>query len=334
MSFDLRLSQNWEEQNYLVAKNLGFEDTQVQLSLYNGVGHAILDILYGLKEFWPMKKSLIVITDGDPYLLLCLRTFVREGYEITQLKSREILNVPEWISKLKSDVLAVIYSGDHAFTGELLMTQELSEKLSVKKICSIEIQHALHAYSKRTLFPWHVQIQHFFPDLAVAVNGARVRLFQHTAALLNWSRRDLITEIQHWQSTKKEDASIVKKFEAFFSTENQWGVKTYFEPQIENRLWDRAVLIVTNLGGDHFIHKLAEKLNIKLEKAGFSDFIETAHFCRWKVINEFTWWGREELKTDVFQSLIAISTDILAKEDFYNLFVQVLSACHKESELL
>jgi hypothetical protein len=334
MSFDLRLAHSWEDQGRFVKGILGIADASTQVGLYHGIGHAILDILYGMKEFWPLKKSLVVVTDGDPYLSSCLRCFIRETYNIIQLNSFDIGNVTEWVSSLKTDVLAVIYSGDHAFTGELLLPQELSERLSAKKICSIEIQHSLHAYSKRPVYPWHVQIQHFFPDLAVAIQGARVRMFQHSAPLLDWSYRNLEHELQNWKEVQKEDAEIVKRFEKQFNVKNKWDVQVYFNGQQEKRLWDRSILIAKNLGGDHLIHRIAEKLNIKLNGAGFSDLLETAHFCRWKAAKEFHWWGQGITGMEDFQSLIAISTNILVRENFFNTFTEVLSTCHQESKLL
>jgi hypothetical protein len=333
MTIDLRLAQNWEDQSRFVKEILGVSDSNTQVGLYHGVGHAILDTLYGMKEFWPLKKSLIVVSDGDPYLLSCLKTFVRESYDIKQVSSNEIGNTTEWVNGLKADVLAVIYSGDHAFSGELLLPQELSERLSAKKIYSIEIQHSLHAYSKRLVFPWHVQVQHFFPDLAVVLQGSRIRKFQHTANLLDWSHRNLDQEFKAWYAVHKENENVVKKFEAHFGN-NKWGVATYFDAKFDNRLWDRSLIFVKNIGGDHLINRLAERLNIKLPKPGFSDLLETTHFCRWNVASEFNWWGIRVSTLEEFQSLIAISTNILEKDDFFNSFIQVLSACHQETELL
>jgi hypothetical protein len=334
MTFDLRVAHNWEDHCRFVKGILGVTEPNVQVGLYHGVGHAILDILYGMKEFWPLKKALIVVTDGDPYLHSCIRQFVRESYVITQVNSFDIGNITEWVAGLKADVLAVIYSGDHAFTGELLLPQELSERLSAKKICSVEIQHSLHAYTKKPVFPWHVQIQHFFPDLAVAMQGSRVRMFQHSAPFLDWSHRNLESEIQNWRISQKEDAETIRKFEAQFFNENKWAIRNYFAATNDKRLWDRSILITKGLGGDHLIHRLAEKLNIDLKSAGFSDFLETTHFCRWKAANEWGWWGRGVAVTEDFQSIIAITTNILERKDFLNTFIEVVSACHQESELL
>lgn len=337
MAYDLRLEQDWEEQSRFVKALLGINEPQVQVGLYHGIGHALIDLLYGVKEFWPLKKTLVVISDGDPYLQSCLRTFVRESYQIIQKNSWEIGNITEWVNSLKADVLAVVFSSDHAFTGEILLAQELSERLSAKRIYSIEIQHTLHAYAKKPLFPWHIQVQHFFPDLAVAAQGLRVRLFQHSAQLIEWSHRDLEQELKKWRNHRKENQDAVNKFEAHFNgvnRENRWHVHTYFDANYELRLWDRSVLQLHNVGGDHFIHKLAEKLNISLTSPGFADFLETTHFCRWKVVKGFAWWGKTDLAPDDFRSLVAISTHILERPDFFNQFTEVLSTCHKEVELL
>jgi hypothetical protein len=337
MTFDLRLSQDWEDQSRYVKSLLGISEAQAQVGLYHGIGHALLDLLYGIKEFWPLKKTLVVVGDGDPYLLSCLRTFVRESYQVIRKNSWELGNIAEWVNELKSDVLAVVYSSDHAFTGEVLLVQELSERLAAKKIYSIEIQHTLHAYSKKTVFPWHIQVQHFFPDLAVVIQGARIRLFQHSAPLIEWYHRDLGQELNKWRDLHKENRESVKKFEAHFNgvnQENSWNIRTYFDVSHDFRLWDRSIIFIDDVGGDHFIHRLAEKLNMTISYPGFSEFLETTHLCRWRVAKEYNWWGKEDLTPDDLRSLVAISVHILEQPNFFNQFTEVLSACHKDVELL
>lgn len=334
MTFDLRLANSWEDQNQFTRNVLGVTDPTVHVGLYHGVGHALLDILYGLKEFWPLKKTIVVVTNGDPYLLSCLRSFVRDGFTIQKVNSTELIDTQTWVNQLKTDTLAVVYSADHAFTGEILVDASLAEKLSQKKIYSLEIQHSIHAYQKKTVFPWNIQVQNYFPDLSVVMQGQRVKMFQHSAQLLDWSHRSLEVEFNKWKAQHLENPDLVLNFEEKVQLLSPVKVFSYFKKDHKSRLWDRAVVKIPSVSGDYFIQKLAQNLGVGLDVPGFELNIETSHLCRWKAFEEFEWWGPSDIQPQELQSLIVIASPFLKSEQFLDRFSEVISACQRDCQII
>ncbi len=329
MTYDLRIDSSWETQNKILKEKLQIEHPQVQIGAYYGVGHALIDIFYGVKEFWPIRKHVIVIVDGSPYLIPALRTFTRDNFVVDRISSQNNDITKEIVEKIKADTLAIIYCSDHIFTGEVWTNSELSKISLQKKIPLIEVNNYSHYYFKQSEYnPFLLSINNYQPDLAIVVAGHRVKYHQHSAALMEWSV--INTKMNSILNSPKQNQELVVHFEEQVRTNltlKSKKISLFFDSKNLNRLWDRSIVNLDSIGGDYFINELAKKLGIDLNQPGYEARLETSHLCRWNTLDNFDWWGYKINNSDELKSLISISAEILGDPHFFKEFVEMINSC-------
>lgn len=308
MQIELREVDSWNRLNDRLKQQLLPNESKVSCQAYRGVGHAIFDLAQGLKNFLPHKRTLVVMRGGDPYVELLLPEFYREGFQIQFFLPEELQNLESWYGGLNKDALAVVASSDHAFTGEILLPEGLSEFLAQKRLPLIEINHSLHFVRPIEPTPFQAIISQFSNQRAVGLLGARFRVFPQSAQMMEWDNEVFLKGLEKRGSENRE---LILQFESTLPL----PLSPYFFEENGGRLYDRSLFLVDPMSGTQFLNLLVKELG---DHAGLliSKDYDTTHACRPGGLHTLEWWGREKLDDKVSISLVALSLELIQFPNF------------------
>jgi hypothetical protein len=317
---------SWNESQGYWRRILGVSDNRIRCFPYLGLGHALTDILYGLKEFWPTRRSLGVSFSGSPYLRESVEPFRREGYSVAELPDPRKMKAENWIGAHSKDTLVSIVVRDHGFTGEIITSEDHLAQLSERKLPFIEIQHGW-AWSRSQLpGPFGIQIRVIDCQKVLVLFGARVRVHSHSARLMDWSGLDWSAEMKQCRTANCEEFDFIRKFEEQLS-HLQPLIRNYHTPNSE-RLYDRSVMIMPEVSGDFFLVQLLQNLQLpSLAPSGFETRGETTNLARWQGVFPWSWWGDPMLTELEQRSMVILSASFLKQQVNADILNQVYLEC-------
>jgi len=315
MAYTVEKFNSWLDQQNYWRQQLKITEGPFRCFQYHGLGHALVDLLYGLKFFWPTKKNLIVMPWGSPLVMPSVQGFAKDGHSvIRKLPGIELGEPPK-------DLLAAVFVRDHCFTGEILTTDDEIKFLNEKRISHIELQHAWGWSRAQAPLPFGAQIRIIDAQRVLVVVGHRFRFMNHSAHLMDWSGLGWENEIKQCQQISVEDENFVKEWESRIPLE-QPGVRLY---EFKHRLLDRLCLEVQGVHGHYFLEKLLRKEN--LERPGFESRCETTNLARWEGTFPWEWWGEALLSEEKQRSLIVLSVAWLKQHMTFEQFNKIYLEC-------
>jgi len=322
MAYTVEKFNTWLDQQNHWRQLLGVTESQFRCFPYHGLGHALTDLLFGLKFFWPTKRNLVVMPWGSPLLMPSVQGFVKEGHTLI----RKLPGIA--FTELSKDLLVAVLVRDHCFSGEILTTDEDLKYLNEKKIPHIEIQHGW-GWSSRSQPPlsFGAQIRVIDAQRAIVVVGSRFRFMNHSANLMDWSGLEWVHEIQNCKRNSVEDQSFVEEWETRISRD-QLGIRCYSSKQ---RLFDRLCLEVQGVHGLYFLeHFLKSTKENSLREPGFETRCETTNLARWEGSFHWEWWGETSLSEEEQRSLIIVSVTGIKNKINFEKFNKIYLDCLSE----
>ncbi len=308
MSFTFEKFNSWSASQNYWRKELGINDNKIRCYPYYGLGHALVDLLQGLKHFWPTRKSVLVMPWGSPYLTESVQSFATEGYQVhtlSPLSKRTISSLEEAITK---ELMVTLLVRDHGVTGELELTEEELKVLNDKRISHIEIQHHW-AWSKQSSVPhpFGAQIRIIDAQKVLVVLGPRFRMSPSSAQLMDWTELDWGPSLHEAKEQGRENKELIQKLEVELSLYSQHF--KVFDFKNAKRLYNRLVFEVRGVDGSYFIEKLLAQLKLETLKApGFESRCETTNLSRWDGIYPcWPWWGDARLTEAEQRSTVILS---------------------------
>ncbi|MEY4617575.1 MAG: hypothetical protein RJB66_2535 [Pseudomonadota bacterium] len=336
MAFNLQSFNSWNETQSRCRYLLGIGDESIRCFPYQGVGHALIDILYGLKELWPTRKSIALSAYGSAVLKESVQGLVLSGVPQVVLESPQQENIDEWLNGLPKDLFAAVFVRDHSLTGEILTNDEELLKLNEKRIPHVEIQNGWAWSRAKNPQPFGIQIRVIDASKAVAVLGSRIRLNNHSANLMNWSdfewEKPILESTVHHREAKDAIISFEQNIRNLHS-----GVRVYpFDAR--PRLFDRSLLVLDGVNGDFYLHELLKNLEAPpLRTSGFEFRCETTNLSRWNGPYSWPWWGKNVLSENEQRSLIVLSNSFikqhLSSEKVNKVYLECLSRVQKKWEI-
>ncbi|HEX4923916.1 MAG TPA: hypothetical protein VFV50_07515 [Bdellovibrionales bacterium] len=275
--------------------------------IHPSLSFAINEVTRGLARLFPHRRSISMIQGCGPYFDPLMSYFSAEGYSLQTLPFSSLQST-DWIETLKKDTLFVLLSADDPLTGQLFETEAIQNLLEQKKIFSIVVSHAVHAYRPQwPSAPYKVHVLSGGSRFALSVLGERALKIE---ALLfgpaDWAA-GLGQELDSFFEVKTEDRELVLRFEA-----SGWGGSTPFFAREAKRVYDRAAIFWGDMDGEAMIHELAAALQIPLLVPGQESQLETASLCRWKGLKTLNWLTEQGVASEVSRGLVLISKNLLS----------------------
>lgn len=317
---------SWGDTQAQLRQLLKIDDQRVRCLPYRGIGHALTDILYGLKEFWPTRRNLVVSPWGSPFAKESLRSFLRDAYKVTFIDYPRIKTTAEWTSEAAFDTLLALLVRDHCMTGEVQTLDEELQQLNQLRIPHIEIQFGW-AWARANLpLPFGIQLRVIDAEKVIAVVGARAKFMSHSADLMDWSELNWEIDIKKNEEQAIEDQAWVESFEAEI-TRRVPKIQRYLKTG-GSRLYDRSVLLLEEMTGDFFLQQLLTDLGEPpLLNPGFERRCETTNLARWQGPYPWTWWGQKSLSEPEQRGLIMLSAAFGQKQLTIERFEDVYLKC-------
>lgn len=218
MAFMSEVFNSWETTGLELNTLLNFEPQSFRCRPYYGLGHALSDLMGGLKTFWPVKKTIYSAPWGGPYLNELMNSMAQQGYHWQKLKGMGEADgsgilTPASFQNLAQDLLAVVYFRDHALTGSLLADHHCASFLNDKRILHIEIMFGWADSMERPPLPFGAQIRVLNSQKAIVVLGHRFRMAWGSAKVMDWSGFEPEAELRHYQNSHPVDRQLIEAFE-------------------------------------------------------------------------------------------------------------------------
>lgn len=313
MAYLVENFNSWNQTQAQFRELLAINDEKIRCLPYHGLGHALTDLLYGLKEFWPTRKNIAFSSSGSPLIKEAIQGFVREGSTILNLAPPRTNTVEEWLNALPKDLLTVVLVRDHCLTGQILARDEEFIKLNEKRIPYLEVQYGWGFSHSQPPLPFGAQIKVIDAEKAVVVLGHRFRMVAHSANLMNWTSLRWEQDIKEAKTQSRESVEWISDFERNLEI-LQPSIKSFFTLN-SSRLFDRSVLTLENINGDFFLDELLKHLGQPpLAAAGFETRCESANLSRWMGAMPWSWWGGKSLSEAEQRSLVILSASFLKEQ--------------------
>lgn len=279
--------EEWDIVNSQLQKEL---KSSSQVRSYVNPYLATHDLLVSLAQLYAHKRSVAWVTGVSPLLENSQPHFVRESYQIQNLKIDELLNAPDQgqsaIEKLNKDTLFIVYFRNHALTGEIFPYEKIEEWATARKIIFILISHEHDPQFK--IGPTSMGLQVIAPDLSLVFLPERSKLnsalgpYQNIAWNPSWSALfrsesiDMESQVKSWEQSLKQ---------------SKW---TY----LVARNWNRSLLVFDGIHSEFVVEKLKERGFSKVRS--YSDCVSNSP----KSIRK---WIQPEISDDVLRGLIVLS---------------------------
>lgn len=281
MRIDWPVIDAWEKLSEQYRSFLPFQDSAVNVQIYNGYQHALWEITHALAELFSHKQTIAVPALGEPAIERIAVAFSAKGYNVISL-TREQIAEPSWLDAAQSELLFVVLPQDDAVTGELYDYTKLNEALKDKRIFRIQLSHAKHrfeAINRPALFESH--ILSLTPDRALFVAGERHRIQPPITRLLPWPADESTLAQESMRVFSESEITQMKKDVQAFEGSLPEGFHSYFNKK-ENRLYDRALFWHPEIDGLSLIDELASQSGVQMQAPGQNTQFETTSTCRWQ----------------------------------------------------
>lgn len=307
------LSENfnsWQDKQTQCRRWLGITDESSRCLPYHGLGHALVDILYSLREFWPNRKTLLTTSSGSPLIRESVQGLVLSGCALRNFDPLSITDLEHWFSELPKDILAVVAVRDHCMTGQVLVSDDYFSLLNSKRIPHIEIQNGWAWSRANPPLPFGIQIRIIDASKAIVVLGSRLRLLGHSAHVEDWSELDWDDAITSVYKQSREDREFIETFEVELGQINP-ELKSYFVSPLP-RLFDRTFIVLPQVHGEFFLQRVLEIKGLpSLAPPGYENRCETTNLARWKGHHPWNWWGANPLTEAEQRNSVVLSTSFL-----------------------
>ncbi len=302
MKVDITPFEAWESLN-LAVQDLLQTSPETSLRCYQGAAAACFELALSTAQFYSHKRSVAIQAGGTPHFQSILPYLYKEGYDVQM--APENLDAKAWVESLKKDTCFVLFSEDHAITGEMSDNQELEKLLNEKKIFCFKVSHHAHLFRPSEILPYSARICAFDPKTAVALIGNKLKAPPLISGYLNWEPEIFLQTIQKMKSTQFEDRALVEKLEKNLPA----GFQVFFPHA--HRTWDRAVIYSEAAAGESLQQYVAGALGLKIDRPGFETGIETTHLCRWGGVKNYDDWWKPRPAESILRGLLLLGTQVL-----------------------
>ncbi len=319
MRLDLEHFETLEKQTAQVRETLHLP-SEMRLDLALDSTHALNDLLRGLANLFPHKRSIARFGALPSPLQEVVRGFAREGFTVQEIPvnlkapSKEAADAA--MATLKKDTLFIAASFATPLLGALYPVEWVRSHCASKQM--FFIGYGPSAFWERGLLIPQTPFEAFVyePDLDIGslafwIGGERLHgenLFWGKPHF-KWAHVEALKKyIKDHQVAHDENEKIqtVDNFELGFAREVP-GVSSLLQHgDKKNRLYDRAVLSVFGCDGSALTELLSKK--------GYD--VYSAAACHWGTPHLNNWMAGSGFSPEEIQSSLFIASDVLEKASF------------------
>ena len=304
--------EEWDSINFRLKKELASAN---QVRCYINPYIATHDLLISLAQLYAHKRSIAWISGVSPLLENSQPFFVRESYQIQNLKIEDFINVQDQgqstIEKLNKDTLFLVYFKNHALSGDAFPYEKVEEWTTAKKIVFILISHEFEPQFK--IGPTSMGLQVVSPSLSLVFLPERSKLNSSLGAYQNIEWQD--SWLPYFKSTMISLGPQIKSWEASLPY-TKWVYSSF-------RLWNRSVLIFENIHSESVVKKLNQK--------GFQK-VKSLSDCVSNSPRSIRKWILPELSDEALRGLIVLSFDEPKDIPSASLIQEIVQSIKAESE--
>ncbi|MFM6928988.1 MAG: hypothetical protein ACKOX6_11025 [Bdellovibrio sp.] len=319
MLIDVVRPESWDELNDSLKTQLGLA-APLRARAYKGIAQAVFEITQGNAQFMSHKKAIGFIKGQTSVFDSLLPYYYKETYEVAITSHVDLKNAKEWVESLKKDTNFVFFAEDHPVTGEVYpFADELDKALNDKRIFSVRVSHARHFNEALEVRPYSVRLCSFTPEIAVAVLGERFRCPPMMAQNMAWNAEEFLQDMQLSISERGVNPALVTEFEKGITN----IAELYFK-ESQMRLYDRAVIVLKDVGAEALAQRVFAKLGISSEQGWMN--ISSTNMCHWSGTKMFGHWWDPTPSAEMLRGMLIVGTPMLEESDF----TKILIAAHAE----
>ncbi|MEQ1723769.1 MAG: hypothetical protein ABL930_11375 [Pseudobdellovibrio sp.] len=261
------------------------------MRVYQNLEMALYDITSAQLQFMSHKNFVGIVKNGCSFLETLNKNWLKQSYNIQAKDHRQ--QWLEYIETLNADTNLVVWSSENEITGEVLVSDELCaeihEKLSKKRIFSIQITHRLEKEKIEKLPAYAIIVlrNSIFADGPVVVLSTD-----------KYKAPSLIGEYQNFESNSKIDTYLqsAQKIQNISSDNFENSYFSKFSG-VCLRLNDRVVLLFEDINAA----AIKEDLNLSDEEC-----FCTAQMPFW-VLDLFKLWWPEAENENLLRGLMVVA---------------------------
>lgn len=296
----------WTSLNQSLEAALKLETPKTSARFYQGVHHALTEVVTGLARQFPFKKNIYYWKGIDPYLEPVALYMSREGFPVTALNASKIQDPESWLETLGKDTLVVMLPEDDPLLGQLHPIKHIEEKLNEKRVFSLKLSHHAFRYREwpQSLEKFQIETYAIEQSLSMVLLGERARIGDLVSEGLTWKGG----EVEKVLNLRPAKVPAKERIEAFERNLPE-GFKPFFNHS--DRLFDRSVFYSENLDGQAVIESLAKIHAVDLLPPGEETRYETASLSRWGGLRTMDWLKAFGLTPEQIRGLVILDEDVI-----------------------
>jgi hypothetical protein len=273
---------------------------------YQNVSMALFDVASGLQQLFAHKTFFAVAKNGCSLIDAVSSIWIRSLNPL-QIKN-EAQHWVEFVESLHAETNFVVWASENEITGEVLvdpaLAQEIHQRLSQKRIYSIQICHHVDASEK--LFPFAIKI-------------VRPSLFTNSAALAIYTERfKASTQVGSYQNLEGSQKDLSDFFQSYSGPVSTETLK--FESQLTNanNAYFNRFVPTTNRLNDRIVLNYSQVNGFALQnELGLADeyCLAPSKYPFWVLNLWRSWW--KEAENEIFlRGLLVLSIHAVRKDPF------------------
>lgn len=308
MRIDIAERKSWVSvsekfREWLAADLADFNEPALQVQVFRGYSHALLEAVDGLAKLYSHKKTILVV-GNEPAFEELVVGYSGEGAVIKRVTWAEFDDTA-WVAEIERDLLLVLFAKDDPVTARLNPVEKLIAVFKDKRIFRVALSHFAHREEARVRpRPFEVEIFSLTPDTAVLLAGERFRITPALASRLPWAQPGDLEQRELRVQKAEENRSLVQSFESNLPE----GFLAYFATHFSeptNRVYDRAVIYNTGIDGSALMDHLNE-----------SSALESTSPCRSNDLSLTNWLIESGMKPEAVRGLLIIDVKLLKTGEF------------------
>lgn len=336
MFIDFRAPGAWSNLNDFVAERLGIDLDKNSVRVYQGAGHAVVEVALGLAKLLLNRKKIYYFKNMDPTFEPAIIALAKEGYQVTALELDKLSDPQSFVAGFGREELFILYSCDEPLLGRAYDVSALELALQTANIFKIRVSHARHFTDSSVVPQASVASPSVVPQqqataqpIIIDRNSALIYALRPTQAIALLGERAKIAALTSDQVVHDckfelgwfKEKSPASHRELILNFENKQiaDSKPYFSAT-DLRVYDRAAIYWLDIDGHAVIDRLAKKLGFQLQAPGFEDRLETTSLSRWGGVRTLDFYKNQphatqkaELVPNMMRGLVLISAKLLAE---------------------
>ncbi|MCB0411280.1 MAG: hypothetical protein KDD22_02065, partial [Bdellovibrionales bacterium] len=133
--------EEWLHLNQQVESHFHLNAHSSKAKVYQGLHHALVEIVFGLARQFPFKKYVFYQKGHDPFVDQAAGSLMRCGVKVQAYSKEELQDFENFKERFNKETLLVLHTEDDPLLGLLFNSKKLENYLFESKIFSLKVSH-------------------------------------------------------------------------------------------------------------------------------------------------------------------------------------------------